>query len=573
MKRNMITAALALAVGVLPAAAQTISGSVGGTIIGTISGPIGGVALGSLPSISSLGSLESLSSLSSLASLSSLGSLESLGAELGAMGVELGAMGAELGSHGVELGMHSAELGMRGAELGMKHLRMDRLGFEGLNIYFEDSKSSRRSSLPPEAWAQGDPADSLYRAARKAMVDGSYKQAATLYERIADRYPRSKYVPDALYYRAYSLSRTGNTEDLQAARRSLATLASRFPESENKSDAGALDQRICGQLAERGDAKCAEETTKRASESAKPSSARNATRSGSCPDEDDDERVAALQALMNMSSEQAMPILKKVIERRDECSTTLRRKAVWLISQKRSDDVADVLLKAAKDDPDREVREQAVFWMSQVRDPRVIELLADLLKSSKDEGIKDKAIFALSQVRSDRAAQILRDLALNEDESSELRDKAIWWLGQQKSQANADFLKTIYAKLKNRELKDKLLFSLGQMRGYNNDQWLLDVAADEKEDTELRKKAIFSAGQGGASIDQLIGLYGKLQDREMREQLIFTYSQRREKSAVDKLLDIAKNEKDSELRKKAIFWLSQSRDPRVAQFLMELIDR
>ncbi len=35
-------------------------------------------------------------------------------------------------------------------------------------------------------------------------------------------------------------------------------------------------------------------------------------------------------------------------------------------------------------------------------------------------------------------------------------------------------------------------------------------------------------------------LYGTLADREMREQLIFVYSQRDEPAAVDKLLEIAR---------------------------------
>jgi hypothetical protein len=38
-------------------------------------------------------------------------------------------------------------------------------------------------------------------------------------------------------------------------------------------------------------------------------------------------------------------------------------------------------------------------------------------------------------------------------------------------------------------------------------------------------------------------------------------------------MNIAKTETDRELRKKAIFWLSQSKDPRVADFLMQLINQ
>jgi hypothetical protein len=100
----------------------------------------------------------------------------------------------------------------------------------------------------------------------------------------------------------------------------------------------------------------------------------------------------------------------------------------------------------------------------------------------------------------------------------------------------------------------------------------MDLALDQKEDIEMRKKALFWAGQNrSTSMADLATLYDRMNDREIKEQLIFVYSQRREAAAVDKLMDIARNEKDRELRKKAVFWLSQSRDPRVAKFLEDLI--
>jgi HEAT repeat protein len=64
-----------------------------------------------------------------------------------------------------------------------------------------------------------------------------------------------------------------------------------------------------------------------------------------------------------------------------------------------------------------------------------------------------------------------------------------------------------------------------------------------------------------------------MQDRELKEALIFAYSQRHERSAVDELIAIAKTDKDPELRKKAVFWLGQSHDPRAVQVLQELINK
>jgi hypothetical protein len=111
------------------------------------------------------------------------------------------------------------------------------------------------------------------------------------------------------------------------------------------------------------------------------------------------------------------------------------------------------------------------------------------------------------------------------------------------------------------------------MGGQENGRWLLGVARDRQQSLELRKQALFWAGQGGAPMADLVGLYSTMDDREMREQLIFVYSQREEPAAVDKLLDIARRDTDPEMRKKALFWLGQSDDPRAAKALQDIIEQ
>ncbi|HEY4672261.1 MAG TPA: outer membrane protein assembly factor BamD, partial [Gemmatimonadaceae bacterium] len=80
------------------------------------------------------------------------------------------------------------------------------------------SLDQQATQLPPEAWAKGDPADSLYRAAREAMSRGDYKRAAEIFHRIPERYPQSAYAGQALYYEAYSLYRSGGDDELSTAR-------------------------------------------------------------------------------------------------------------------------------------------------------------------------------------------------------------------------------------------------------------------------------------------------------------------------------------------------------------------
>ncbi|MFN8581031.1 MAG: HEAT repeat domain-containing protein [Gemmatimonadaceae bacterium] len=434
-------------------------------------------------------------------------------------------------------------------------------------------------------------ADSLYRKAREALTAGEYRRAATLFQQIVQKYPKTRSAGDALYFRAFALYRTGDTGELRTALGDLDQLATKYSGAGVSGDARTLRVRICGELARRGDERCAAEvealgagssagqgSSGSASASSSSGSGTRATRTqaGQCPseDDDDDERIAALNALLQMDSERALPILEKVLARRDACSVGLRRKAVFLVSQKGNEKAADMLLNAAKTDPDKEVRGQALFWLGQTRDERAVDMLGDVLKNSDDRELQDKAIFGLSQHRSDRAQQLLRDVALNESMATETREQAIFWLGQRSGGNNAAFLRELYDRLKSNKLKEKILFSASQQRSTETATWLLGVAQNEREDVELRKNALFWAGQNKMiSLNDLGAMYAKLSDREMKEQVIFVLSQRRDSVAVDKLLDIAKDEKDRELRKKAIFWLSQSKDPRVAKFLEELISK
>ena len=115
------------------------------------------------------------------------------------------------------------------------------------------------------------------------------------------------------------------------------------------------------------------------------------------------------------------------------------------------------------------------------------------------------------------------------------------------------------------------MFAASRRKG--SASWLLDVANDPKESIELRKQALFYAGQGGVSAEQLASLYDKTTDRDMKKQLVFVYQQRGSGPAFEKLLDIARNEKDVEVRKDAVFWLSRSKDPRVAKLIEDLINK
>ncbi len=417
------------------------------------------------------------------------------------------------------------------------------------------------ATQPPAAMFPGDSADSLYRVARKALNNGDYRRAATLFRQIAESYPDSHYAGNALYWRAFSLYRRGGSDDLQSALDALDAQRSKYPAAATHGDASTLAARIRGELAKRGDQGAAVQVVRSADSAV-----------NGCPSEDDDMRVAALNALMQMDSQEALPVLRKVLARRDACSETLRNKAVFIVAQKEGDESADILLGVARSDPSSEVRQNAVFWLGQVSGDRSVSLLDSILLSTKDEDLQDKAIFALSQHGGERAGKILRDLVTQPGISEDAKSRVIFALGHYRGDAS-DFayLRELYPTLHSEELQDQVIQSMAQSDDPANRRWLLGVAQDAHQDVEIRKKALFWVGQGGVPIADLSTLYGQMTDEALKEQVIFVLSQRDEREATDKLIDIARHDADIGLRKKAIFWLGQRNDPRVRQLLEDLI--
>ena len=428
------------------------------------------------------------------------------------------------------------------------------------------------SASAPAPWADDDPADSLYRVAREALNRNDYHRAATLFEQITTRFPKSTYAADAWYYRGFALYRAGGEDDLREALRALDMQRTRFPKARTISDANELRVRIRGELAKRGDAASAETVASTAAES--PECPRG---SGERGDNESDLRTAALNALLQMDSESALPIIRQVLLKRDACSAAMRKKAVFLLSQKSSSETESVLIDVVKNDPSRDVRESAVFWLGQVHTDKAAAALEDIATSSGDIKLRERAIFALSQSNAPRSSAFVRRIAESSDAPESLREKAIFQLGQHASAENADYLRSIFARLgkdtRGDGLRKKVLFSLSQMHGFGNDKWLLNVALDNTQSDDVRKHALFSAGQAGVSSGELIGLYDRLTDRELKYQLIWVMSDSRDRGATDKLVEIAQKDRDFDMRKKAIFWLGQKNDPRVKQILIDIITK
>ncbi len=366
--------------------------------------------------------------------------------------------------------------------------------------------ASMRTHPPLISAAQNGPADSLYRVAREALNRNEYGRAADLFSTLRRRYPRSDYAGDAHYWEAYARYRMGGTDQLRTSLALLEEQGRTYPDASTKSggDADALQTRVLGELARQGDANAARRIAVVASGApvaagapmvapVAPVAVVGVSRSSRCEGEDD-LQASALNAVLQMDSERAIPILEKVLARRDEGSACLRRRAVFIISQHKGERVEQMLLDAVRNDPDPEVKSQAVFWLSQVNSPRAVAAIESVLATSQDPKLQERAVFALSQQNRPEARAALRNYAARNDVSEDIRDKAVFWLGQSNDPQDAAFLQDLYGKVQGDKVKERIIFSVSQNNRASS-EWFGRIARNQSEPLELRKKALFWMGQ------------------------------------------------------------------------------
>jgi HEAT repeat protein len=398
-----------------------------------------------------------------------------------------------------------------------------------------------------------------YEVARRALSSAQYTRAVDLFRAYRAAAPRAQHVDESLYWEAFALSRMEGTRYLREALAALEMQAREYPNASTSSDARELLARVRGELANRGDSESAEWVYR---ETAEQDQERRA----------DETKLVALNALMQMDSEAAVPILRKLIQNTDE-NPELRAHALFILTQQDGENATDLLLDVARNDPDSEVREQAVFWLSQNDSPETVAVLRSILETPGDSELHEQAVFALSQMSDPSAAGILKEYAGSESADPDLRANAVFWLGQHPSAENASFLKALFASSSDEETREAVLFALSQMPGQGNGEWLMDIALDRSVDTDMRTQALFMASQAGdfATAD-LVSVYDGATDQELKEQALFILSQRKDRAAVDKLIAVVRTESDPEVRQNAIFWLGQSGDPRAAQVLLDILD-
>ena len=276
--------------------------------------------------------------------------------------------------------------------------------------------------------------------------------------------------------------------------------------------------------------------------------------------------------------------------------------------------VIQPLLALAREEQRAEhTRGQAVMWLGLFGDASVIPALVELARADADEeegrkgrkkglggaamaalgtmegdigvpalielarsgsvGTRRNAVFWLGQNGSESARRTLHAVIENASEDDRVRSHAVFSLshGGDTPESEFAYLRTLYTRIDDRKVKEAIIQGMQEDEGAGG-RWLIERALDEREPLELRKKALFWAGQRDETpTADLARVYRDADQSALREHAIFVLSQRDEEAAIDELLRIARSGSDAELRGKALFWLAQKDDPRIKKLIADLV--
>ena len=214
----------------------------------------------------------------------------------------------------------------------------------------------------------------------------------------------------------------------------------------------------------------------------------------------------------------------------------------------------------------------AAAALSMVEDGAGIPALVDLSRTGS-VAVRRQAVFWLAQTDDERAHRAVRESAANLREDARVREHAVFSLAHG-DPTDDDFrwLRELYARVDDSGVRKAVLMGMQEDESPEAGRWLLDRARDANGSMEVRKAAVFWAGQRKATpTKEIVNLYRSLDERSIREHIIFVLSQRDDDEATDALVAIVRAKDDPDMRRKALFWLGQKNDPRALKLIAELL--
>jgi HEAT repeat protein len=451
----------------------------------------------------------------------------------------------------------------------------------------------------------------LYEQGRASLNKSDYKAAAKLFADAFEEDQQGDLAGEALYWQAFSLYRQGETRDLKKAAKVLEKHIEDYEEAETMNDASSLLSRVYGELARRGDshaareihetvaqiehehaqvareAKQMERDVKQMEREAKQMerevvrhsrSARQSVRiHGRTPrvsrHTGDSAKVAALNALMMMDPDKAMPIIEQIVVDAKPENRELRRNVIFILGQIDDEQSETMLIELAEDETDPELQTEVIMWLGQSGSERSLDTVLHIFQSSDDEEVRDAALFSLGQHGGQRAVVALKEVASDPSVDGDTRTNAIFSLTQSDTPDLGGYLMEVYRSTEDRDVLESVIFGLSIIDEAVPTAWFEEIVADEKLDGDLRGQALYSASRQEAFSPQfLLDVYRGSDDGDIKSHVCYALAELDDPAALDALIAIADEETDPDIRDDIIFWIGRQNDDRAAEYLLKIIN-
>ncbi|MEL4897252.1 HEAT repeat domain-containing protein [Crocosphaera sp. Alani8] len=196
------------------------------------------------------------------------------------------------------------------------------------------------------------------------------------------------------------------------------------------------------------------------------------------------DRLLALASLREVSAEEAVPLIKKVL---DDEILQVRSMAVFALGVKQTDECYPILVKLLETDPDYGIRADAAGALGYLQDPRAYEPLARAFYEDTQWLVRFSAAVSLGNLGDIRAKNILLQ-ALQSDEAV-MQQAGIAAIGEIKAvDAIDDILR--FANSDDWLVRQRLAQALGNFNTEKSISALNFLAKDAQ--SQVREAALFS---------------------------------------------------------------------------------
>jgi len=214
--------------------------------------------------------------------------------------------------------------------------------------------------------------------------------------------------------------------------------------------------------------------------------------------------------------------------------------------------------------------ENAVFWLGNSRNDGAI-YLKKLYEQLPNGHVKKHINFALSQSNTPESLAMLKNIALV-DENIEQRADAYFWLAEKGMPGIEDFLLSAINNDNSYEIKDKAIFGLSQVKSEKANKALFNLVKNNKK-SQIREKALFWLSQNSPDKAK-VAIFEILKSTQSEQEInnaVFTLSQLAINNSDTLLFDLLKKDYSRSIKKQALFWLSQSENIETIQKLQSIL--